>query len=217
MRHKTLGNTAMKTIYFVDTDRFTLTGTPASPANTQARAVDFPSDLEVLNIVSSSRTTRNTHVAALISAGFSILGAKIAQWTRTTRQTLLTLDDHLLRDIGLDRADIRRFADDAAPGVIARCFAVLSKSISGFVDATVAWNKAQNTRAALIALSDAQLSDIGLSRHEVDLLAMDIRAGRWPTAEVKTTATKRAKGLRPVNTNVSTHVNSWIISPRKVA
>ena len=207
----------MKTIYFVDTDRFTLTSTPASPANTQARAVDFPSDLEVLNIVSSSRTTRNTHVAALIGAGFSILGAKIAQWTRTTRQTLLTLDDHLLRDIGLDRADIRRFADDAAPGVIARCLAVLSKSISGFVDATVAWNKAQNTRAALIALSDAQLSDIGLSRHEVDLLAMDIRAGRWPTTEVKTIANKRAKGFWPVNTNVSTHINSWIISPRKVA
>ena len=209
----------MKTIYCVNTDSFALTGTPASPANTQARPADFPSYLEVLNMVSSSRTARDTRVAALTGAGFSALGAKIAQWnrSRTTRQTLLTLDDHLLRDIGLDRADIHRFADDAAPGVIARCFAVLSESISGFVDAIVAWNKAQNTRAALIALSDAQLSDIGLSRHEVDLLAMDIRAGRWPTTEVKTTGDKLAKAFRPVNTNVSTHVNSWIISPRKVA
>ena len=209
----------MKTIHFVDTGSFALTGAPASPANTQAPAVDFPSDLQVLRMVSASRAARNTRVAALIRAGFNALGAKIAQWhqPRTTRQTLLTLDDHLLQDIGLDRADIRRFADNAAPGVIARFFAVLSKSVNGFVDAAIAWNKAQTTRSALKALSNAQLSDIGLSRHEVDLLAMDIRAGRWPTAEVKATAGKPAKRFWPVNANVSTHVNSWIMSPRKAA
>jgi uncharacterized protein YjiS (DUF1127 family) len=218
----------MKTIYSVDTDNFT------PPANTQARAVNFGSDLEVLNmiastsdlealnIISSSRTARNKRVTALLRAGFSALNAQIAQiaqWNRprTIRQTFLTLDDHLLRDIGLDRADILRFADDAVPGVIHRCFTVLSKSIRGFVEATVAWNKAQNNRAALIALSDAQLSDIGLSRHEGNLLAMNISADRWPTAEVKMTADKLAKAYRPVNTNVSTSVNSWIISPRKAA
>jgi uncharacterized protein YjiS (DUF1127 family) len=215
----------MKTIYSVDTDNFT------PPANTQARVVNFrsdlevlnmiasTSDLEVLNIISSSRTARNKRVTALLRAGFSALNAQVAQWNRprTIRQTFLTLDDHLLRDIGLDRADILRFADDAVPGVIHRCFAVLSKSISGFVDATVAWNKAQNNRAALIALSDAQLSDIGLSRHEGNLLAMNIGADRWPTAEVKMTADKLAKAYRPVNANVSASVNSWIISPRKAA
>jgi uncharacterized protein YjiS (DUF1127 family) len=203
----------MKTIYSVDTDNFT------PPANTQARAVNFRSDLEVLNIISSSRTARNKRVTALLRAGFSALNAQVAQWNRprTIRQTFLTLDDHLLRDIGLDRADILRSADDAVPGVIHRCFAVLSKSISGFVDATVAWNKAQNNRAALIALSDAQLSDIGLSRHEGNLLAMNIGADRWPTAEVKMTADKLAKAYRPVNANVSASVNSWIISPRKAA
>jgi uncharacterized protein YjiS (DUF1127 family) len=215
----------MKTIYSVDTDNFT------PPANTQARAVNFgsdlevlnmiasTSDLEVLNIISSSRTARNKRVTALLRAGFSAFNAKIAQWNRpwTIRQTFLTLDDHLLRDIGLGRADILRFADDAVPGVIDRCFAVLNKSIRGFVDATIAWNKAQNNRAALIALSDAQLSDIGLSRHQGNLLAMNICADRWPTAEVKMTADKLAKAYRPVNTNVSTSVNSWIISPRKAA
>ena len=215
----------MKTIYSVDTDNFT------PPANTQARAVNFGSDLEVLNmiastsdlealnIISPSRTARNKRVTALLRAGFSALNAQVAQWNRprTIRQTFLTLDDHLLRDIGLDRADILRFADDAVPGVIHRYFTVLSKSIRGFVEATVAWNKAQNNRAALIALSDAQLSDIGLSRHEGNLLAMNISADRWPTAEVKMTADKLAKAYRPVNTNVSTSVNSWIISPRKAA
>jgi uncharacterized protein YjiS (DUF1127 family) len=215
----------MKTIYSVDTDSFT------PPANTQTRAVNLgsdlevlnmiasTSDLEVLNIISSSRTARNKRVTALLRAGFSAFNAKIAQWNRpwTIRQTFLTLDDHLLRDIGLGRADILRFADDAVPGVIDRCFAVLNKSIRGFVDATIAWNKAQNNRAALIALSDAQLSDIGLSRHQGNLLAMNICADRWPTAEVKMTADKLAKAYRPVNTNVSTSVNSWIISPRKAA
>jgi uncharacterized protein YjiS (DUF1127 family) len=207
----------MKNIHSIDTDSFALTGASVSPANTQTTIVDFPSDLKVMRMVADSHAARNRYVAGLISSGFKAVASKVARWhrTRTTRQALAGLDGHLLRDIGLEPADIDAYIGNTKPGVIARGIAVASKAI-------VNWNTARHTQSALHRLTDAQLNDIGLTRHDIDIMALDIRAGRLdtPATVVKAAAveaprvTVTTKIVRPVNSN---HVSSWFISPRRAA
>ena len=207
----------MKNIHSIDTDSFALTGASASPANTTVPAADFPSDLHVMRMVASSRAARNVYVASKIGQAFKALTSKVALWhrTRTTRQALTGLDNRLLRDIGLERADIEQFGTTSKPGIIVRGFSTAAKAI-------VRWNAARLTQSALHKLTNAQLNDIGLSRHDIDVLARDIRTGRieTPTTVLKSAAVEapRVKAVRkivrPVNSN---SVSSWFISPRRAA
>ena len=207
----------MKNIHSIDTDSFALTGASVSPANTQTTVVDFPSDLKVMHMVAESHAARNRYVASLIGSAFKAVGGKIALWhrTRITRQSLAGLDARLLRDIGLERADIDGSLAETNPGIIARGFAGIAKAIAN-------WNTARHTQSALHRLTDAQLNDIGLTRNDIDVLARDIRDGRLPTpATVVETAAVEApkakpamKVVYPINNN---NVSSWFISPRRAA
>jgi uncharacterized protein YjiS (DUF1127 family) len=207
----------MKTIHSIDTDSFALTGASVSPANTQLTQVDFPSDLMVMRMVADSHAARNRYIASLVASAFKAVTTKVALWhrTRTTRQALTGLDNHLLRDIGLERSDFDGSKTASKPGIIARGAAVAGKTISD-------WNTARATQSALHRLNDAQLSDIGLTRHDIDVLARNIRDGRFatPATVVKAVAVEapRAKAtpkvVYPINSN---HVSSWFISPRRAA
>ena len=207
----------MKNIHSIDTDSFALTGASASPANTSVAAVDFPSDLDVMRMIASSRAERNVYIATMIANGVKSVAGRIAKRnrTRTTRHALVGLDSHLLRDIGLERADLNEYLGVSKPSFITRVF-------SGLADTVVKWNNARLTQSALYRLTDAQLNDIGMIRHDIDVLARDIRTGRiaTPTTPLKAAAVEapRAKPtmqiVRPVNSN---HVSSWFISPRRAA
>jgi uncharacterized protein YjiS (DUF1127 family) len=207
----------MKNIHSIDTDSFALTGASVSPANTQTTFIDFPSDLKVMRMVAESHAARNRYVASLIASAFKAVTGKIAQWhrTRTTRRALTELDSRLLRDIGLERADIEGYAVKSKPGFVARGFAVVAKAVAN-------WNTARQTRSALHRLSDAQLNDIGLTRYDIDVLAREIRDGRLATpATVTMAAAVETPKIKPVMKVVyptnSNHVSSWFISPRRAA
>ena len=201
----------MKNIHSIDTDSFALTGVSVAPANTQTIVIDFPSDIKVMRMVAESHAARNRYVANLITSTVKAAAGKIARWhrTRTTRQALAGLDDHLLRDIGLERADIDGLVANTEPGILARGFAAAAKAI-------VNWNTARQTQSALHRLTDAQLNDIGLTRHDIDVLARDIRGGllATPTPVEASRAKTPTNIVRPVNCN---SVSSWFISPRRVA
>jgi uncharacterized protein YjiS (DUF1127 family) len=207
----------MKNIHSIDTDSFALTGASASPANTSVAAGDFLSDHDVLRIVATSRAERNVYITTMIANGVVSVAGKIAKWnrSRTTRDALVGLNNHLLRDIGLERADIIEHLGASKPNFITRSFLWLTNTI-------VKWNNARLTQSALHRLTDAQLNDIGMIRHDIDSLARDIRIGRVTTpttiqkaAAVKTPRTKpTVQIVRPVNSNL---VSSWFISPRRAA
>jgi uncharacterized protein YjiS (DUF1127 family) len=207
----------MKNIHSIDTDSFALAGASDSPANTSVAAGDFLSDLDVLRIIATSRAERNVYVATIIANGVKSVARKIAKWnqTRTTRDALVGLNNHLLRDIGLKRADIKEYLGASKPNFITRGFLGLTNTI-------VKWNNARLTQSALHRLTDAQLNDIGMIRHDIDFLARDIRTGRVATpttihkaAAVKPPRTKPTMQIvRPVNSNL---VSSWFRSPRRAA
>ena len=207
----------MKNIHSIDTESFALTGASVSPANTQMTTVDFPSDIKVMRMIADSHAARNRYVGGLIASAIKFVAGKVAHWhrTQTTRRALTGLDARLLRDIGLERSDVDFIVTDSKPSVIARGFAAMGKAL-------VTWNTARHTHSALHALTDAQLNDIGLTRHDIDVLARDIRDGRVTTPATVATAMAveapkvidRPRIVRPVNCN---HVSSWFISPRRAA
>lgn len=208
----------MKTITSIDTESFAFSGAPATPANTQMTSVDFPSDVKVMRMVAESRAARNRYLAEKTIAGCKAAFETVTEWyrKRATRRALADLDSRLLRDIGLERSDIDAYVAESKPGFIARGFSAFAKAVKN-------WYTAQQTRAALLRLTDAQLADIGLSRHDVETLAKEIRGGRVDSpasvqdavasAETRPTA-KTRKVVMPVNSN---HVSSWFMSPRRVA
>ena len=212
MRLKTLGAPDMKIMHSVDTNSFALSGGFSLAANTQANLINLPSDKDLVLIAASSRAARDLYLVNLVGQGVKTLLNTAANWhrTRTTRQGLDRLDARLLRDIGLDRAAIQQSAINAVPGRV-------SRAVSAVTGYFVKWNKARLTRSALLSLNDKMLDDIGMNRHDVDLLALDIRAGRWPATATANPVTKSVKSVtmgRPVNNNT---VSSWFIAPRKAA
>jgi len=208
----------MKNIHSIDTDSFAFTGASAKPANTQMTIVDFPSDAKIMRMIADSHAARNRYVAGLIASGVKALVGPVIDWNRrrVTQRALADLDAHLLRDIGLDRADIDTYLNEGKPGVITRGVATL-------VDGFKAWNMARQTKYALLRLTDAQLNDIGLTRFDVEMLANEIRGGTFgtpatvETAMAATEAKPKAKAreiVKPVNCN---HVSSWFMAPRRAA
>lgn len=208
----------MKNIHSIDTDSFAFTGASAKPANTQMTIIDFPSDAKVMRMVADSHAARNRYVAGLIASGVKALVGPVINWNRkrATQRALADLDTHLLQDIGLERADIDAYIADGKPGVIAGGFAALAGKFN-------AWNTARQTKYALLRLTDAQLTDIGLTRFDVELLANEIRGGTFGTPATVETAMAATEGksekqahaiVKPVNCN---HVSTWFMAPRRVA
>lgn len=207
----------MKNIHSIDTDSYALTGASASPANTSVATGDFSSELDILRIVAAGRAERNVYIATMIANGVKSVAGKIAKWNRTRaeRHTLVGLNNHLLRDIGLEHAAINEYLVASKSNIITRGFFGLTNMI-------VKWNNARLTQSALHRLTDAQLNDIGMIRHDIDFLARNIRTGRvaTPTTTHKAAADNAlwtkptVQIVRPVNNNL---VSSWFISPRRAA
>ncbi|MCY4592960.1 MAG: DUF1127 domain-containing protein [Alphaproteobacteria bacterium] len=85
--------------------------------------------------------------------------------------------------------------------LVERAFRAFGHGITGALRMVRRWQVAMKTRAALERLSDYQLRDIGLTRHDVDVLVGHILAGRVIGAE-----SSEASGpaiVLPVNRNVS--------------
>ncbi len=85
--------------------------------------------------------------------------------------------------------------------LVEKGFRALGHGIVGAVRMVRRWQVAMETRATLERLSDYQLRDIGLTRHDVDVLVGHILAGRIIGAG-SLAASGPAPSL-PVNRNVS--------------
>lgn len=85
--------------------------------------------------------------------------------------------------------------------LVERGFRALGHGITGALRMVRRWRVAMQTRAALERLSDHQLRDIGLTRHDVDVLVGHVLAGRVIGAG-SPTASGPAMSV-PVNHNVS--------------
>ena len=208
----------MKNIHSIETDSFAFTGASATPANTQMTIVDFPSDAKVMRMIAESHAARNRYVAGLIASGVKALFGPVVTWNRkrATQRALADLDTRLLQDIGLERGDIDAYLAKGKPGVISSGFAAIA-------DAVKTWYTARRTKQALLRLTDAQLTDIGLTRFDVEMLVDEIRAGTFgtpATVETAMTATegkpvaKAHKIVKPVNCN---QVSSWFTAPKRAA
>lgn len=208
----------MKNMNTIDTDSFAFTGASATPANTQMTIVDFPSDAKVMRMVAESHAARNRYVAGLIASGIKAVFGTVVDWQRkqAAHRALAALDNRLLSDIGLDRGDIDAYLADKNQGVIARGFAAVAETVK-------TWNTARQTKTALLRLTDAQLSDIGLTRFDVEMLGNEIKNGTFGTPATVATAMAETENkpaveireiVKPVNCN---HVSSWFMAPRRVA
>ena len=83
------------------------------------------------------------------------------------RPVMITTDKHILRTAHMAAFDTTRttYGSDRAASNSA-------SFISTLISKIVAWNDVRTTRKALSALSDRELEDIGLSRGDVDSVAI---------------------------------------------
>ena len=85
----------------------------------------LPDHDQIERLVAASRAARNAHIAALagkaaraVMSGASALAAVVRRWqaAHETRDSLMRLSDHQLRDIGLTRDDVEVLAGDILSG-----------------------------------------------------------------------------------------------------
>jgi uncharacterized protein YjiS (DUF1127 family) len=101
------------------------------------------------------------------SAGRSFgLLAALRRWQRrhALHHELMSLDDHLLADIGLKRSDIARIATWAAEEPAAPRRAGVAAKIG---QALRRWSDRRRAFAELAALDDRMLADIGIARSDI--------------------------------------------------
>lgn len=89
--------------------------------------------------------------------------AVVALRRRRTVQQLRRLDDHLLRDIGLERGLVESFGENLNADVVAR-----RRATDGPIARCRRWLKRQRMIKDLRALSDRQLDDIGVVRGDIE-------------------------------------------------
>ena len=104
-----------------------------------------------------------------VGRGLSLLSdlalARIVRWhhERTTRDALLALSDHVLRDIGIERADIEAIAKGLDPAVRRPPESAIGR-----------WLEARRERRRalleLMAYSDRELDEIGVRRCDIPAL-----------------------------------------------
>lgn len=85
--------------------------------------------------------------------------------------------------------------------LVERGLRTVGRGVAGALRMVRRWRVAMQTRAALERLSDHQLRDIGLTRHDVDVLVGHVLAGRIIGAGSPTVSGPAL--LLPVNRNVS--------------
>lgn len=80
---------------------------------------------------------------------------------------LTRMDDHMLRDIGLTRFDIRTAAG-GGPISLGGLFATLAELARNATEIIKVWNQRRHDYRHLSRMDDHMLADIGLKRHEIE-------------------------------------------------
>ena len=87
------------------------------------KTVRFPSMVEVYAMQSAARRARNLAISAMFHKGFTAIGrvvVKTLDWLSRPREPhLLELDDRMLKDIGITRADAYAAASRPRNGAVA--------------------------------------------------------------------------------------------------
>ncbi len=92
---------------------------------------------------------------------------------------LRSLDDRMLKDIGITRADIDRVAAESAGGGDGIVVAL----VKHVVRKLAAWSARRDAYRRLMALDDRMLADIGISRAEIPALVKSMRGPARPALE----------------------------------
>ena len=140
---------------------------PFAPANTRFPAGRYPGHEDIRRYEAESRAARNAWIVSAFARAAKSAAAGLAALAGGNRPA--------------GRVPARepgpRLEGWATARAAAGAFARLARVVGR-------WNDARRTRAALEALSERQLRDIGLEACDVDRLVRDARAGRWPARPV---------------------------------
>ncbi|MEO3428636.1 DUF1127 domain-containing protein [Pelagibius sp. CAU 1746] len=181
---------------------------PGRPVGSEAVRWDQRS-LDVDTVINTARTLRAEYIADhLRSAARAIalrsgLSAFFAAWRRRrqcrrTLKALTALDDRMLNDIGVDRAEI---AATAALSCDASGDAAPSGGNSAW-HGLAAWAAREvnrrRTLRELSALSDEMLADIGISRAEIPDIVDALSSGRTPDTTGATAGIAGIPAAEPV-------------------
>lgn len=136
---------------------------PFAPANTRFASGRYPGHEDIRRYEAESRAARNAWIASALARAAKSAAAGVAALAGKSRPAA-----------GVPaREPGPRLEGWATARAVGAAFARLARAVGR-------WNDARRTRAALMALSERQLRDIGLEACDIDRLVRDARAGRWP-------------------------------------
>jgi uncharacterized protein YjiS (DUF1127 family) len=117
---------------------------------------------QIDNVATNASRASTPSVSELIGQYLSI-----ALKQRKLRRELNALDDRMLSDIGISRADI--------PAVVAAVGVVGADGQEFDPIASIrVWNRSRETARTLAAMDDRQLNDIGFVRGDIDWVAEEL-------------------------------------------
>jgi uncharacterized protein YjiS (DUF1127 family) len=139
---------------------------------------------EIAEIAESVTSRQAPSVGVALENLLAVSGGSLAAWTerRAAYRELSALDDRMLRDIGITRADI--------PAVIAGMTAAGHVDGADPLEAVRRWARSRAAAQDLNALDNRTLDDIGMVRGDIDWVAEELAV----------------RSLRPANTNHSSQV-----------
>src|SRR5262245_28100538 len=146
---------------------------------------DIGVDRYEIGAIAESVTARNApRVGVALGNLFAVLGRSLAVWTerRAALRELSALDDRMLKDIGITRADI--------PAVVAGMTAAGHAESTDPLEAVRRWARSRAAAHDLNALDNRTLDDIGMVRGDIDWVAEELAI----------------RSLRPANTNQASQV-----------
>jgi uncharacterized protein YjiS (DUF1127 family) len=139
---------------------------------------------EIAAIAESVSSRQAPTISLALENLVAVLGGTLAAWSerRAALRELSALDDRMLRDIGITRADI--------PAVVAGMTAVGHVEGADPLEAVRRWARSRAAAQDLNALDNRTLDDIGMVRGDIDWVAEELAV----------------RSLRPANTNQASQV-----------
>jgi uncharacterized protein YjiS (DUF1127 family) len=139
---------------------------------------------EIAAIAESVSSRQAPTIGLALENLVAVLGGTLAAWSerRAALRELSALDDRMLRDIGITRADI--------PAVVAGMTAVRHVEGADPLEAVRRWARSRAAAQDLNALDNRTLDDIGMVRGDIDWVAEELAV----------------RSLRPANTNQASQV-----------
>lgn len=139
---------------------------------------------EIDGIAESVVARQAPSVGVALGTLLGLLGGNLKAWSerRAAHRELSGLEDRMLRDIGITRADI--------PAVVAGMKARASADALDPLEAVRRWARSRAAAEDLNTLDNRTLDDIGMVRGDIDWVAEDLAI----------------RSLRPANTNQASQV-----------